>query len=96
MYYETLMEKLLDEDNDDVIELQPEGGEIIRFEQVGVVVYEGDPYAIMHPLQDGLTDDQVVVFKLDPDDEESTELVADEELAKKILEVYNDGIDEAE
>lgn len=89
MVYESLMEKLLDENNDEVIELQPDGGEVVKFEQIGVVVYEENLYAILHPVQDTLADDQVVVFKLNPDDEESMELVVDEKIAANVLEVYN-------
>lgn len=92
MVYESLMEKLLDENNDEIIELQPDGGETVKFEQIAVVICDGEPYAIMHPLE--LKEDQVVVFHLDGDDEESMDLVTDEELAKKVLEVYENDDEE--
>ena len=92
MYYESLLEKLLDEDNTEIIELQPEGGELVKFEQIAVIRYESKLYAILRPLE--LNEEQVVVFRLDEDDEENLELVTDENLAKKVLEVYENDSDE--
>ena len=86
MVYESLLEKLLDEDNTEIIELQPEGGEKVQFEQIGVVRYESKLYAILRPLE--LKEEQVVVFRLDEEDEENLELVTDENIAKNVLEVY--------
>ena len=92
MYYESLLEKLLDENNDEIIELQPDGGEKVKFEQIAVVRYETKLYAILRPLE--LKEEQVVGFRLDEDDEENLELVTDENIAKKVLEVYENDNDE--
>ena len=91
MYYESLMEKLLDEDNDEIIELKAEGGENVKFEQVAVVNYEGNPYAILRPLT--MREDQVAIFKLDPEDEDAIEIVADEKVADAVLAVFQEEID---
>jgi hypothetical protein len=85
----SLLDKLLDDNNNEIIELSAEGGEREQFEQIGVVTYAGAYYAILHPMK--LQEDQVVVFLLDEDDEESLELVDDEQLAASVLEVYNSG-----
>ncbi len=94
MFYESVLEKLLDENNTDIIELQPEGGEKVKFEQIAVVRYDSKPYAILRPLE--LKEEQVVVFLLNEDDEESLELVTDENIAKKVLEVYANDDEEDE
>jgi len=92
MVYESIVEKLFDENNDDIIELEQEEGKIVKFEQIAVVLFESEYYAILHPME--LKADEVVIFKLIEDDEDSLDLVVDEELAKKILEVYAEDVNE--
>lgn len=92
MVYESIVEKLFDENNDDIIELQQDGGNVVKFEQIAVVVYNSEYYAILHPLE--LKEEEVVIFKLIEDDEDSMDLVVDEELSKKILEVYAEDVSE--
>ena len=92
MVYESIVEKLFDENNDDIIELEEENGQKIKFEQIAVVAYESEYYAILHPLE--LKDEEVVIFKLVEDDEDSMDLITDEQLAKKILEVYAEDVDD--
>lgn len=91
MVYESIVEKLFDENNNDIIELQQEDGKVLKFEQVAVVAYNSEYYAIMHPVE--LKKDEVVVFRLVEDDEDSMDLVIDEELSKKVLEVYAEDVD---
>ncbi len=90
MVYESILEKLFDEKNDDVIELTQSDGKVVKFEQVAVVVYDSQYYAILHPIE--LKEDEVVIFKLNENDEDSLELVVDEELSKNILEVYKEDV----
>ncbi|MCQ2382672.1 MAG: hypothetical protein MJ060_02425 [Clostridia bacterium] len=92
MVYESIVEKLFDEDNDDIIELEQGDGKIVKFEQVAVVVYESQYYAILHPLD--LKEDEVVVFHILDDDEDTLDLILDEELSKKVLEVYAEDVNE--
>ena len=92
MVYESIVEKLFDENNNDLIELEQDGGKIVKFEQIAVVAYESQYYAILHPTE--LKEDEVVIFRLLEDDEDSMDLVVDEELSKKILEVYAEDVRE--
>ena len=92
MVYESIVEKLFDENNNDIIELEQSDGKIVKFEQVAVVAYNSQYYAILHPLE--LKEDEVVIFHLLEDDEDSFDLVLDEELSKKILEVYAEDVNE--
>lgn len=94
MVYESIVEKLFDENNDDVIELAQADGKIIKFEQIAVVIYDSQYYAILHPLE--LKDEEVVIFHILEDDEDSLDLVVDEELSKKILEVYTEDVSESD
>ncbi len=90
MVYESIVEKLFDENNDDLIELEQEGGKLVKFEQVALITYDSQYYAILHPIE--LKADEVVIFRLIEDDEDSLDLVTDEELSKKILEVYTEDV----
>lgn len=92
MVYESIVEKLFDEDNEDIIELEQDDGNKVKFEQVAVVIYKTQYYAIMHPVN--LKEDEVVVFHILDDDEDSLDLVLDEELSKKVLEVYEEDVNE--
>ena len=92
MVYESVTEKLFDENNNEILELVQSDGKIVKFEQVAVVTYQAQYYAILHPLE--LKEDEVVIFHLLDDDEDSFDLVMDEELSKKILEVYAEDVNE--
>lgn len=92
MVYESIVEKLFDENNDDIIELEQEEGKVVKFEQIAVVAYNSEYYAILHPIE--LKEEEVVIFKLIEDDEDSMDLVLDEELSKKILEVYAEDVED--
>ena len=92
MVYESILEKLFDENNNDVIELAQADGKVVKFEQIAVIAYNSQYYAILHPLE--LKEDEVVIFRLIEDDEDSMDLVTDEELSKKILEVYAEDVNE--
>lgn len=83
----TLLAQLLDENNDDNVFLFDEAGNEVELEQIATVMYEGEVYAILHPLD--AAEDEAVVFILDPSDEESIEIVEDDVLAEKVLEVYH-------
>ena len=92
MVYESIVEKLFDESNDDIIELTQGDGKTVKFEQIAVVAYNSQYYAILHPLE--LKEDEVVIFHIMEDDEDSLDLVVDEELSNKILEVYAEDVNE--
>lgn len=92
MVYESIVEKLFDENNDDVIELEQGDGKLVKFDQIAVVAYNSQYYAILHPIE--LKAEEVVIFRILDDDEDSMELVVDEEISKKVLEVYTEDVSE--
>ena len=83
----TLLAQLLDEKNHENVFLFDEAGNEIELEQIATVVYENEVYAILRPLD--ADEDEAVVFLLDPTDEESINVVDDDDLAEKVLEVYH-------
>lgn len=80
-----LLEKLFDEDNDDNIVLFDDDGNEIELEQMAAVNYDGKVYAVLHVVGD--PEDEVVVFSINPEDEDSVVMVDDEDLGNKILEM---------
>ncbi|MCL2569965.1 MAG: DUF1292 domain-containing protein [Firmicutes bacterium] len=83
----SLLSILLDEKNDENIFLFDESGDQIELEQIAVIPYEKALYALLRPLEED--EDSAVVFKISTEDEDSMIQVEDEELAMKILEIYN-------
>jgi uncharacterized protein YrzB (UPF0473 family) len=83
----TLLARLLDEENDENVFLFDENGNEVELEQIATILHENQIYAIMRPLD--ADEDEAVVFLLDPTDEESINVVEDDELAEKILEIYH-------
>lgn len=83
----SLLERLLDADNEENIFLFNEDGDEIELEQIAVVNLKNEIYAIMRPIT--AAEDEAVVFKIEADDEESIAVVEDEKLADEILEMYH-------
>ena len=83
----TLLARLMDDTNDENVMLFDDNGDQVELEQIAVIPYEGDVYAILRPLD--ADEDSAAVFKIDTEDEESILAVEDEKLASKILDIYN-------
>jgi len=79
----SILERLFDEDNDENIILFDADGNEIVLEQVALVTDEGEIYAVLHVVGD--PEEEVLVFRINPEDEESVVMVDDEELGNKIL-----------
>jgi len=87
----SLLQQLLDENNDDNIFLFDEDGEHVELEQIAVIPFEDELYALLRPLD--ADEDAAAVFKILTEDEESIESVEDEALSMKILDLYNEQVD---
>lgn len=96
-----LIDILLDPDNTENIVLSTEDNEDIEFEQIAVVPYQEEIYAVMRPLEGafGLADDECIVFRLNAE-EDSLVVEEDEEIYSNIYQIYlrlleeSDGEDE--
>ncbi len=76
--YEKYVDRLFDENNDDKIYVKDEDGKEIEFEQVAVVDYKENYYAILCPVTkvEGVGEDEFMVFLID---EENDRLVYEED-----------------
>ena len=94
----TEIEKLLDENNDEVIVLFNENGEEVAFEQIAVVPLDGVIYAILKPVKPmfGVGEDEGLVFKIvEIDNEDCLVLVGDEEEINAVFDVYDKLLEES-
>lgn len=85
----------MDEEFDNVIILNDENGEEIKFEFLDLIEYESEEYVVLLPvLEEGEEDDgEVVILKLEDsenEDEESYVSVDDEDVLMAVFEIFKD------
>ena len=87
----SLIETLLDPDNESVITLMSEDNKIIEFDQIAVIPYENELYAILKPIThiDGVGEDEALVFRLNVE-EDSLEIINDFDLCDNVFDIYYD------
>ena len=88
----SMVEALLDPDNNDLIRLYDEDGNPTVFRQVSVTSIEGAVYAILKPEEafEGLGEDEALVFALEENDsgDVSLLLVSDGDIIDAVFEDY--------
>lgn len=94
-----------DEGFEDIVELTTDDGKKLKFYFVGTIEYKGKNYSAFEPAEqiDGIEDDDLVIFELAGDDEETADLlpVEDEALLDEVFEEFcrvleEDELDEEE
>lgn len=72
MEEKSLLEKILDESNDEDIVLLNENQEEVRFEQIAVIPIEEKLYVILKPIDivKGIEEDEALVFLVDEDEDD--------------------------
>lgn len=78
--------------DDEPIELITEDGKKLKFYFVGTIEYKGKNYSAFEPAEsiEGIEDDDLVIFELSGDDEETAELlpIEDEALLDEVFEEF--------
>lgn len=78
--------------DDEPIELVTDDGKKLKFYFVGTIEYKGKNYSAFEPAEqiDGIEDDDLVIFELAGDDEETADLlpVEDEQLLDEVFEEF--------
>ncbi|MCH5171899.1 MAG: DUF1292 domain-containing protein [Erysipelotrichales bacterium] len=92
----SLIEILLDENNNDDIVLYDENDNETTFAQIAVIPMGEELYVILKPLDDieGVDEDEAFVFKVNEDESNPIELCTDTEMADKVFEEYYKLLDE--
>ena len=77
---------------DEPIELVTDDGKKLKFYFVGTIEYKGKNYSAFEPAEqiDGIEDDDLVIFELAGDDEETADLlpIEDEKLLDEVFEEF--------
>jgi uncharacterized protein YrzB (UPF0473 family) len=85
---------------DDIVELTTEDGKKLKFYFVGTIEYKGKAYSAFEPAEqiDGIEDDDLIIFELSGDDEETADLlpVEDEALLDEVFEEFCRVLEEEE
>lgn len=94
---ENVIDKLFDEDNNDVIILKNELGEEIAFEQIALIPLKEKTYCILKPVKpiEGVGEDEGLVFSIETNEEglEYLALVVDEKVIDDVFVVYDELIE---
>ncbi len=80
------------EEFDNIIVLNDENGEEVRFEFLDLVELEGEEYVVLLPVEEEETG-EVVILKVEDsesEDEESYVSVDDEEILNKVFEIFKE------
>ncbi len=96
----SIMDILLDEDNEDPITLYDENDKAVRFDQVAIIPLDNKLYAILKPIDpmEGVADDEAIVFYVneDGDGDATLEIETDEPTAIMVFDEYYKLLDKAE
>ena len=87
-------------DEEDIVELSTDDGRKLKFFFVGTIEYKGKIYSAFEPAEEieGMTEDDLVIFEVAGDDEETAELipVEDEGLLDEVFEEFCKALEEEE
>lgn len=90
------MDEELDENINNIIILNDENGNEVRFEFLDLIEYENEEYVVLLPvIEDGEEDDgEVVILQVDDSDEDSDEesyiSVDDEQTLTAVFEIFKE------
>lgn len=92
------IQSILDPKNNQNVILFNENDEAVEFEQVALIPYEKNLYAILKPVEliDGIESDEAVVFLLvEEDNDIYLDVIDDDDTVDAIFEIYNKLFEEA-
>ena len=86
--------ELPDEDNE-IIELVDDDGNVINFKLLDVTEYKGEKYTLLLAAEpnEEIAEDEVVIFRLN-EEEETLEPIEDETLLEEVFEFYKQEAEE--
>ena len=86
-------ENNMEEELDNVITLNDENGNEVRFEFLDLIELDGEEYVVLLPTENEENSDEVVILKIedtDSEDEESYVSVESEETLNKVFEMFKE------
>ena len=92
MDFENVFEGL-DQELDNIIVLNDEDGNEVKFEILDLIELDGEEYIVLLPTEEDDEDGEVVILKVedtDSEDEESYVSVDDQEVLNKVFELFKE------
>ena len=83
----------MDEELDNVIVLNDEDGNDVKFEFLDLIEYSGEEYVILLPMEEEEEADEVVILKVEDTDSENEETyvgVDDQEVLNAVFEIFKE------
>jgi len=83
----------MDEELDNIILLNDEDGNDVKFEFLDLIEYSGEEYVVLLPAEEGENADEVVILKVEDtesEDEESYVGVEDQEVLDAVFTIFKD------
>lgn len=84
----------MDEELDNIVVLNDEEGNEVKFEFLDLVELDGEEYVVLLPAEEDEDDGEVVILKVeDTDDDEETESyvsVDDEDILNEVFEIFKE------
>ena len=83
------------EELDNIIILNDENGNEVKFEFLDLMEYEGEEYIILLPTEESEDNDEVVILKVEDNDDENSDeesyvSIEDEEILNKVFEMFKE------
>lgn len=79
-------------EDEEIVELTTDEGKKLKFYFVGTIEYKGKNYSAFEPAEEieGIDDDDLIIFELSGDDEETADLlpIEDEGLLNEVFEEF--------
>ena len=87
----SVVDMLLDPDNEAQITLVNDKGQLIKLDQIAIIPLKDQLYAILKPITkvEGVGEDEALVFRVDVE-EDTIEIVNDFKLVDKVFDRYYD------
>ena len=81
-----------EEDLDTLIELTDDDGNVVRFEYLDLVEFEGEEYAVLLPEEEDEEADTVVILRVEvlDDDTEAFNSVDDDRILNAVFEIFKE------
>ena len=94
-YFNEMLDKIYDEENNDVLVLKNENGDEIAFEQIALIPKGEKVYLIVKPVQpmEGLGEDEGLVLLIN-EGLRQFDLVTEENIIDEVFEVYDQLVEE--
>lgn len=96
----SILDILLDENNDSPISLYDENDKEVKFDQVAIIPFDEKLYAILKPIDhmEGVEDDEAIVFAVEETEDGDASLIVetDEAIAIRVFDEYYKLLDELE